>query len=397
MLRANGFALFRGPHSSRLAEEGAARVQRFGSRELLQQVHDVDSRAVVTASRLGGENSLPVVQGFVSGGSFRDGEPHSGEFAFLARSGESFVAGRDALGTRPLYSNGGGSIVASDHRYFPPGDRPVLLARGASLHVGSMKTASVRTIGAVEAGTFEESASRLAKALDEAVSRRVESCKKVAVSFSGGLDSSLVALLASRHCQVVLCSAFVASSRDHSAVSRAAALLDLDEVGVEVSASAVNEELRSMSLPFEATPMDKALWALYSTTARSAAAQGAGLMLLGQLADELFGGYMKYSIAARKDEGLAESMMEADIADSAERAFVRDEAACSRFVEPRLPFADEAVVSLAKGMPLSYKISAEQRKAVLRAAAALLGLPEELVNAPKKAAQYSSGIGKLVS
>ncbi|MDA4121908.1 MAG: asparagine synthase-related protein [Thaumarchaeota archaeon] len=397
MLRANGFALFRGPDASRLAEDGAARVQRFGRREMLQLTEKVDGRVVVTANLLGGEDTLPVVQGFVSGGSFRDGEPHSGEFAFLARSGQSFVVGRDALGTRPLYSNESGSVVASDHRYFPSGDRPVLLARGESLLVGSMKTKGVRTLGAEEAGTFAESASRLAKVLDEAVSRRVEPCKRVAVSFSGGLDSSLIALLASRHCEVILCSAFVGSSRDQSAVSGAAALLDLDDFGVEVGTAAVEEELRSMSLPFEATPMDKALWALYSTTARSAAAEGAELMLLGQLADELFGGYMKYSIAAKKAEGLAESMMEADIANSAERAFVRDEAACSRFVEPRFPFADEAVVSLARGMPLSYKISAQQRKAVLRAAATQLGLPEELVNAPKKAAQYSSGIGKLVS
>lgn len=119
-------------------------------------------------------------------------------------------------------------------------------------------------------------------------------------------------------------------------------------------------------------------------------------MLLGQLADELFGGYMKYATAARKDEGLAVKMMEADVEDSARRAFVRDEEACARFIEPRFPFADDEVVSFALGLPLSYKISGQQRKLILRIAAENLGLPDELAQAPKKAAQYSSGIAKLV-
>src|SRR5208283_1011461 len=113
----------------------------------------------------------------------------------------------------------------------------------------------------------------------------------------------------------------------------------------------------------------KALWCLYSSTARLASGQGAEVILLGQLADELFGGYMKYAIEARKDEGRAARMMEADVVESSERAFVRDEAACARFIEPRFPFADEDVAGFALGLPLSYKISGQQRKRILRVAA----------------------------
>jgi asparagine synthase (glutamine-hydrolysing) len=51
---------------------------------------------------------------------------------------------------------------------------------------------------------------------------------------------------------------------------------------------------------------------------------------------------------------------------------------------------------LGLSIPVSFKIRDGERKAVLRRAAGLLGVPEELSNAPKKAAQYSSGIQKIL-
>ena len=71
-----------------------------------------------------------------------------------------------------------------------------------------------------------------------------------------------------------------------------------------------------MDLPFEPTPMDRALWCIYSTTAREAAKHGAELIMLGQLADELFGGYMKYARAAEESEEAAAAMMLADVVAS---------------------------------------------------------------------------------
>jgi len=89
--------------------------------------------------------------------------------------------------------------------------------------------------------------------------------------------------------------------------------------------------------------------------------------------------------------------MERDVAAAADRAFVRDELACARFVEVRFPFADQDVAGFARSLPLSHKIRGGERKAVLRMAATRLGLPDELVMAPKKAAQYSTGLSKLFS
>jgi asparagine synthase (glutamine-hydrolysing) len=89
-------------------------------------------------------------------------------------------------------------------------------------------------------------------------------------------------------------------------------------------------------------------------------------------------------------------MMREDVRACADRGFLRDEAACSAWCEVRFPYADERVASLAAGLPLDYKIREGERKAVLRAAALELGLPDELAAAPKKAAQFSSGAAKLL-
>jgi asparagine synthase (glutamine-hydrolysing) len=80
----------------------------------------------------------------------------------------------------------------------------------------------------------------------------------------------------------------------------------------------------------------------------------------------------------------------------ADRGLLRDEAACSASCEVRFPYADVGIASFAEGLPLDYKIRGGERKAVLRAAALELGLPRELAEAPKKAAQFSSGAARLL-
>ena len=143
--------------------------------------------------------------------------------------------------------------------------------------------------------------------------------------------------------------------------------------------------------------MDEALWCIYSTTSELAKKRKARMILLGQLADELFGGYMKYAVKAREEGAeAAEKMMREDVRGCADRGFLRDEAACSASCEVRFPYADARIASFAAGLPLGYKIREGERKAILRAAALELGLPEELASAPKKAAQFSSGASKLL-
>jgi asparagine synthase (glutamine-hydrolysing) len=340
--------------------------------------------ACILAYALEEGTGFPLVHGFIDGDPGAPGGAATGEFSLLGREEEdgSLFASRDRLGTRPLYVDKGGSCVATDHRFF--GEGPRLLPNGARIVLDSMRlTTSSLPMAAESRSGLDECAVELSRILSDAVRRRVRGRKKVAVSFSGGLDSSLIALIAAKEAEVVLCSAYASGSRDQE--------------HAKVAAETLGRELGAMDLPFEPTPMDKALWCIYSTTAREAARHGAELIMLGQLADELFGGYMKYARMAKESEEGAAAMMRADVMSSGERAFIRDEEACARYSEARFPFADEELAAFALGVPVGYKIAGGERKVVLRRAAVLLGLPETLAAAPKKAAQYSSGVAKLVS
>jgi len=222
--------------------------------------------------------------------------------------------------------------------------------------------------------------------------------RMVAVAFSGGLDSSVVARCAVAHTKVIACSAFANGSGDAARAKKGAEALGVELVTTELTREMVEGAMAVIDLPFQPTLMDKSLWCLYNVVARGSNKSGARVMLLGQLADELFGGYAKYVEAlSTSGEEAAKEMMRADFQEYGARGRVRDVGACGRLVEPRLPFAGAEVVELASAIPLGFKIRDGVRKAVLRRAAVLLGVPEEQAGAPKKAAQYSSGVQRLVA
>jgi len=396
----NGFAYFKGDGADSLARDSARRVRRY-AREVLVST---DGEFVeIEGARISGKKEValafslekggfPLVHGYAGDPATREGE-----FSLLGKEAGGLYGARDALGTRGLWAvesgNGAGSI-ASDYRML---SGAVLLPPGTVYAKGRAKR-TVEERGGVGPMSFEEAARALALLVDESVRRRVDGQRRVAVSFSGGLDSSLLALLASRYSEVVLCSAYASGSRDESQSQRAAALLGLKLETEVLDYETLAKESKGAELPpGDATVMDKALWCIYSTTSRLAKREDARMILLGQLADELFGGYMKYATEAReKGAGAAEAMMRGDVRACADRGFLRDEAACSASCEVRFPYADERIASFAAGLPLDYKIREGERKAVLRAAALELGLPEELAAAPKKAAQFSSGAAKLL-
>jgi len=194
----------------------------------------------------------------------------------------------------------------------------------------------------------------------------------------------------------VACSAFTEGALDSRSATRGAAILGIELAATKLTREAVTGELKEMDLPFQTSLMDRSLWCLYSIVSRTAVEGGAEMIVLGQLADELFGGYAKYQ-ATLTDAGeeAAAAIMDQDLREYQTRGLVRDMNACSRWLEPRFPFAEKEVVDQGRSIPVSFKIRGGVRKAILREAAVILGVPRELAGAPKKAAQYSSGIQRI--
>jgi asparagine synthase (glutamine-hydrolysing) len=334
---------------------------------------------------------LPAVHGWLAS------EAQVGEFSMLSREGSAVWATRDSAGTRPLYVARSGKWVASDHRFFPK-EAADLLGPGSTYIIGSGEVRQPQRPRSRYKGGFEEAGAKLASILSGAVRERVTGTRRVGVAFSGGLDSSVLVACAMKSTSVVACSVSSIGSRDSASAPRAAELLGVELLRDTVDSKKVRAELARMDLPFSPSSMDMGLWSIYSLAGRLAAEGGCDLIILGQLADELFGGYMKYQRAlGLRGPVEAESLMLQDVRECGRRGFIRDESACSRWLEPRFPFADSRVMELGLAMPLNFKIRRGERKAVLREAAKCLGVPAELCSAPKKAAQYSSGVSKLLT
>ena len=221
---------------------------------------------------------------------------------------------------------------------------------------------------------------------------------KVAVAFSGGLDSSIIAKSAANYTDVLACTAYAGRSGDVVRARDAAEALGLSLATRELTEDDVRDALSALALPFPPSLMDRSLWCLYAGVSRAAHGSGVRVLLLGQLADELFGGYTKYAEALRlRGEKAAEAMMSSDFREYPSRGRIRDVAACGALVEPKFPFEAKELGEFATSLPTNFKIRDGERKAVLRRAAMILGVPEKVATAPKKAAQYSSGVQKLVA
>ncbi len=382
MIRCSGFLVAMDGETAAKAEAGARLVDRRNDGTV---VFDAGGGAAkVVALSIGGGAGLPAVHGWRG-----DGAEECSEVSM--QEGE-LVASRDVAGTRPLFVSRSRRWVASDWRFIR-GEPCELLPPGARYGVGSGQTARTAPPGE-EPSSFEEAARRLSELIDQAVKARVVEASRVAVAFSGGVDSAMLACCAKKHAKVLCCTVSSPGSRDGRNAPGAADALGVELMEVPADASRARRELAAMELPFDPSPMDRSLWCVYSLAAGAAAGAGADVMLLGQLADELFGGYAKYE---RAGECRAGPMMEADVMACGMRGLPRDEAACARWLEPRFPFADRRIVSCALSLPVAFKVAPGARKRVLREAAVLLGVPEEIAFAPKKAAQYSSGMLKLAT
>lgn len=207
---------------------------------------------------------------------------------------------------------------------------------------------------------------------------------KIAVAFSGGLDSSLISWLL-RKKDPVLITVGAETSYDVANARRSASMLGLNhEV---VIPERLTDAIRAVS-QFSRTIMDYSLAAGFVMASKRARELGAKWLVTGQMADELFGGYSKYRNVSKDEINsvLLSDFLNADLQ--------RDTLAIlSGGTEPIFPYASRPFANIALGLPSYYKIE----KIGLRAMASMAGLPEELVKSKKKAFQYGSGIQKIIN
>ncbi|MCL7402615.1 MAG: asparagine synthase-related protein [Thaumarchaeota archaeon] len=221
------------------------------------------------------------------------------------------------------------------------------------------------------------------------------------LSFSGGLDSVLIAYVASMLGRSIECITVGAEdSIDFQWAEDAAALLGLRLRKVKVDQKLVRDTVEVVSRYLvKPTVMDLSIASVFYLVATNSVY---GYVVSGQGADELFGGYYKYvKIGREKGLGYVKGVMMKDILElhktNIERDYLVVATTGKRLIQPYLA---KKIYELALSTPVDLKISLEDdsgRKIILRRIGKMLGLQDQLIWKPKKALQYSSKIQKLAS
>ncbi|MCX6689076.1 MAG: asparagine synthase C-terminal domain-containing protein [Methanoregula sp.] len=202
-------------------------------------------------------------------------------------------------------------------------------------------------------------------------------------ALSGGVDSSLVAVLAQRECLAV----GLAGSHDLMRAQHAAKLFNLSCTSVVITRPEIEVALPQVvnAIPIK-DPVNTSIALTQYFIARGAHELGYERILTGQGADELFGGYARYLTT----KTLADDLIR-DVA-ALEMQVIRDQSvAALHDTYLSMPYMDIRVVRAALAIPAEEKVKDGERKVPLRRVAEQY-MPEELAGYGKKAMQYGSGI-----
>ena len=256
-------------------------------------------------------------------------------FAFYSKSHNKVYLSRDKLGKKPLYfeNKGGGFRWSSSLNSFNAQSTKhaisdlaltqflslgylldpttthseiVSIMPGEVLEI-DLETRSIRQSSFLEknSDTYLKS-SNLRKLLSDSVADRIDGHDKVAVSLSGGVDSSIIAIELVKNCDHV--TAFTAKwsdsdkqryNLDSDVAHSVTAKLGLKIESIEmIQASEVEVELKKFLVALEEpnnNPSGVSMLKLYSAIAAS----GHRLALTGDGSDEIFGGYARHLAVSR--------------------------------------------------------------------------------------------------
>jgi asparagine synthase (glutamine-hydrolysing) len=334
-----------------------------------------------------------------------------GDYLFLMLKEGWIGAGRDSIGVQPFYYGENRNIAAfatSRTALWKLGiEKPISFPPGnlAFVNKEGFKFKPIKTLTYQEPKqlTMDDAAKQLLVLLEQSIQRRVQGLKEVAVAFSGGLDSSLVAFLANKcGVKVNLLHVSLENQDETEEAIEAAEALNLP-LQVDLFKTSDVEKIlpKVVGLIEEPEPIKASIGVPFYWVAEKSAEAGFKVLLAGQGADELFGGYQRYVNECCKDgwEAARKTIFN-DVVRIHESNLERDMKITSfHDVELRVPFGSFDLAMFAISLPIELKIENKTdtlRKLILRKVALNVGLPNAIAEKPKKALQYSTGINNAI-
>jgi len=334
-----------------------------------------------------------------------------GVYAFAVMKDRQVALARDPVGVKPLYWGENEELFAfaserkalwrvgvKEATAFPPGHVGIISSGGRT--ISPALTLQKPPLVHLE---LDVAASKLCEALRKATKKQIRKVEKIGIPFSGGVDSSLIAKLADEAgVDVTLYTVGLEGAYDIGVAEDSASALGLPLKTKILSTDEVEDRISKVVYAIEEDNQMKVGTGLpLYAVAEEASSNGHRLLLSGQGSDEVFGGYRRYLTVLRSGgyEGLDDELWN-DLLNTHNVNLNRDDAAvAAKGLELLVPYLDLDIIGFAAGLSPCLKVqgvSDPLRKTVLRRAAEVTSLPEEIARLPKKAVQYGSGSNNAI-
>jgi asparagine synthase (glutamine-hydrolysing) len=318
-----------------------------------------------------------------------------GDYAFAFWHDGRVILGRDIVGVKPLfYSHSHGFAFASEKKVLEKlGYHNVIelsprkfLTYEVDLDRLYFTERSFFTLKPQVDGLSLE------KLFTDAVRKRIPE-KKLGLLFSGGLDSTIIALTLKRlGCDFTCYTTVLREKGMKDAEDLEFAKLAAKDLGLKLrvrylTLKEVPKLLKKIVPIIEDTNVTKVGVALaFYPACELAKKDGIKVMISGLGSEEIFAGYQRHKESSDINKECRSGLLK-----MYERDLYRDDAiTMANSLELRVPFLDRSLVDYALKLPAGMKIDGDRDKIALRELALKLGLNKQFADRKKRAAQYGS-------
>ena len=229
--------------------------------------------------------------------------------------------------------------------------------------------------------------------LIKSIKKRTLNLKNFGILFSGGIDSSIIALICKQLNLNFTCYCIgLKNSKDLEWAEKTALVLNLELKTLTLKLDETEKIIKKTIKILKQTDIIKVgVGSVIYAGIKLARNDSLNTLFAGTGSDEMFAGYSRFENIKDINEECWSSLN--NLFNDIKRDFLIAKSQKAKLITP---FIDEGIIETAMQTPSKYKIKYKIKKYILREVALDLGLPREFAFRKKTAAQYGSGIDRAI-